>query len=101
MKNKGDTLDFELAYTVDGEPITEDQFDEIEFCIGAKRYTLTGGDITWDDSIARYTLSVSQADSFSLETVADYQVRFKAGSTVISTSKKKFVLGGTISETVI
>lgn len=101
-KNKGDTLDFELAYTVDGEPIVEGQFAEIEFSIGPKRYTLTDGDITWDNEIEKYILSIGQADSFALGGIADYQIRFKtAAGKVISSSINKFVLGGTISKTVI
>lgn len=97
--NRGDTLDILLAYTVDGEPIHEGDFDEIEFSIGAKRYTLTDGDITWDEEQG-YIISIGQEDTLDMGR-AEYQVRFKKGSKVISSSVNTLTLGKSISKTVI
>lgn len=97
--NRGDTLDIVLAYTVDGEPIQEGDFDEIEFSIGSKRYTLTDGDITWDEGEG-YIISIGQEDTIDMGR-AEYQVRFKKGSKVISSSVNTLILGKSISKTVI
>lgn len=97
--NRGDTLDIVLAYTVDGEPIQEGDFDEIEFSIGSKRYTLTDGDITWDEGEG-YIISIGQEDTLDMGR-AEYQVRFKKGSKVISSSVNTLILGKSISKTVI
>lgn len=56
--NKGDTITIFLNYTVDGVPIAENDFDEIEFSIGSKRYTLTGEDIVWDESAGAYKIAL-------------------------------------------
>lgn len=97
--NRGDTLDIVLAYTVDGEPIQQGDFDEIEFSIGSKRYTLTDGDITWDEEHG-YIISIGQEDTLDMGR-AEYQVRFKKGSKVISSSVNTLILGKSISKTVI
>ena len=97
--NRGDTLDIVLAYTVDGEPIQEGDFDEIEFSIGSRRYTLTDGDITWDEGEG-YIISIGQEDTLDMGR-AEYQVRFKKGSKVISSSVNTLILGKSISKTVI
>lgn len=99
--NKGDTIEIVLAYTVDGEPLAQGDFDEIEFSIGTKRYTLTHEDITWDGDLGAYTLFIGQADSFAIGGQASYQVRFKKGSKVVSSNIQHLVLGGTISKKVI
>ena len=65
-KNRGDTIDITLAYTVNGQPIEENQFDEIEVYIGENRYLLTDGDIVWNNEQGMYTLFVDQEDSFKL-----------------------------------
>ena len=104
--NEGDTLKIILNYTVDGQPIEENQFDEIEFSIGNKRYTLASG-VTWDSGISKYTIFISQADSFALGTYMGrngfvyYQLRLRSGVDVVSTKKKKLFLGDTISDKII
>ncbi len=100
--NRGDTLTIVLDYTVDGAPIEQGQFDEIEFSIGSKRYTLTGEDITWDESLGKYTLFIGQNDSFAIgNNSASYQVRFRKGTEVVSTDINRLAIGGTISTTII
>ncbi len=108
-KNRGDTIDVSLAYTIDGEPITEGQFDEIEVYIGENRYTLTGEtvnnevthQIVWDSEQGMYTIFVSQEDSFKLTTKTEYQVRFKLGTKVFSSNIKYMPIGKTLSNEVI
>lgn len=116
-KNRGDTIDVSLAYTIDGEPITEGQFDEIEVYIGENRYTLEGETISttvgntttteiihqivWDSELGMYTIFVSQEDSFKLTTKTEYQVRFKLGTKVFSSNIKYMPIGKTLSNEVI
>ena len=100
-KNRGDTIDISLAYTIDGEPITEGQCAEIEVTVGENRHTLTGGDVIWDSESEMYTVTVSQEDSFKLTPIIEYQVRFKIGTQVVSTKTKYMPIGKTLSEEVI
>lgn len=99
--NKGDTITIYLNYTVDGVPIAENDFDEIEFSIGSKRYTLTGEDIVWDESAGAYKVALSQADTFALGYDSRYQVRLKKDNTVISSGISVLSLGPTISKETI
>lgn len=62
-KNAGDTLTLYLDYTVDGEQITEGQFDEIEVSIGSKRYLLTDNEIIswvlwWIDCMCNFNCRI-------------------------------------------
>lgn len=100
-KNRGDTIDVSLAYTIDGEPITEGQFDEIEVYIGENRYTLTDGTVIWDSEQEMYTVFVDQAESFKLTTKTEYQVRFRMGTKVISSNIKYMPIGKVLSNEVI
>lgn len=100
-KNRGDTINISLAYTVNGEPITEGQFDEIEVYIGENRYTLTDGTVVWDSGQKMYTVFVDQEDSFKLTTKTEYQVRFRIGIDVISSNIKYMPIGKVLSNEVI
>ena len=99
--NHGDTIKIVLAYEVDGEPITENQFDEIEFCIGSKRFTLSGGGVTWDSTESAYTVWLTQTDTFTMPMSVPYQTRFKSGDDVISSGEATLDLGNTISRIVL
>lgn len=99
--NRGDTIDITLAYTIDGEPITEGQFDEIEVYIGENRYTLTEGTIQWNSEQEMYTIFVRQEASLKLTTRTEYQVRFRMGTKVISSNIKYIPIGKTLSNEVI
>lgn len=102
MANAGDTLNIQLTYTINGEPITEGQFAEIEFCIGTQRYTLTDEDIVWDSDTGYYTIFIGQADSFDLSGNARFQVRFKdTDGEVVSSDEDTIRIGKSISRTVI
>lgn len=100
-QNRGDTLDITLNYTINGQPIEQGQFSEIEVYIGENRYTLTGNDIEWDSEQNAYVLFVDQEDSFKLTNKTEYQVRFKIGTRVISSNVKYMAIGKTLSNTVI
>lgn len=97
MRNRGDTADIVLDYTVDGEPITEGQFDEIEVYLGNSRYLLSEGAVMWDAEIQKYRVFVNQADSLKFKNPIEYQVRFRIGTKVVSTDTRNKPLGKTIS----
>ena len=101
--NRGDTVKIILDYTVDGAPIAENDFDEIEFTIGSKRYTLTGQTpgVVWDGDLGAYTVTLSQADTMALQGRNNYQIRLKKGSSVVSSGISTLTLGKSISRTTI
>lgn len=99
--NKGDALPIVLGYTINGEDITEEQFDEIEFMIGPNRYLLSTGDIVWDSEINHYVVFLDQSESFKLERVAKCQCRFKTEDRVFSSKIKYIGVGDTMSDEVI
>ena len=99
--NKGDTIPVVFGYTIGGEPIAQGDLDEIEFCIANKRYTLTGGDIVWDNDSGYYTLLIPQADTFGFDNANKYQTRLKKGTNVVSSNKRIMALGGSISNEVL
>ena len=98
--NHGDTIKLILAYTVDEEPITEGQFDEIEFTIGDKRFTLDDG-VVWDSNEGAYTVFLTQEDTFAMPYSVPYQVRLKKGAEVASHKFGTLDLGATLSRTVL
>lgn len=96
--NRGDTLYIQLDYTVDDEPLKEGEWDEIEFSFGNKQYSLTNGDIVWDDALEKYCVFIDQEDSFALKNyVTHYQIRLKKDNEVISDNIKPFAIGAVIS----
>lgn len=99
MANHGDTLKVILDYIVDGAPLAESNCDEIEFSIGSKRYTLTGGTVVLDPGTNFYTVALSQEDTFALKDANKYQLRVKKGTSVGSSPALTMVFGGTISTT--
>lgn len=100
--NKGDTIDITLDYTIDGIPIEDYGLDEIEFCLGEKRYTLTGEDFDTDPVTGKLRIFIDQQAAFDLGTGAiPYQVRFRKGDVVTSTNIAKLSLGSIISTKVI
>lgn len=99
--NKGDALPIVLGYTINGEEITQGQFDEIEFMIGENRYLLSTGDIVWDEDVEHYVVFLEQRESFTLDRVAKCQCRFKLGDRVFSSKIKYLGIGDTMSNEVI
>lgn len=101
LANKGDTINIYLNYTLDGNPILEGDLDEIEFTIGSNRYTLTGGDIVWDDNASLYMVKMPQQDTFNLKSTTRYQLRVRQGDDVGSTDVEEADLGDVLSKVVI
>lgn len=101
MKNQGDTGYIELAYTINGEPITEGQFDEIEFYLGKSRYLLSEGDIVWDEDLGSYCVFINQDDTLRLKSPMSYQLRLRHGRDVISTNIERRAIGLSISKEII
>lgn len=99
--NKGDAFPIELAYLVNGVPIEEAELDEIEVTIGGRRFTLTDEDIAINPVTGKYTLFLTQELTFKLGGAAHYQVRFRKGTAVGSTSIDLMKIGATLSTTVI
>ena len=96
--NQGDALYIALDYKVNGESITENQFDEIEFCIGENRYLLSEGQIVWNEDAQKYYIFVNQLETFKLQrNPIEYQLRLRKGEEVISTPVEKLTVGKTIS----
>lgn len=99
--NNGDTFLFILDYTVDGEPIQEDYFDEIEFSIGNKQYLLSKEEIAWDSNISKYTVFIPQADTLNFSMITKYQLRVRKGTEVASSKEMYLLIGNSISKDVI
>lgn len=101
IANKGDTINIYLNYTLDGSPILEGDLDEIEFTMGSHRYTLTEGDIVWDDNAQLYMVKMPQEDTFDLKSTTRYQLRVRKDNDVGSTDVEESELGDVLSKVVI
>ena len=99
--NSGDTVKIILNYTVDGVPISEGAFDEIEFSIGRKRYTLSDEKIAWDEAAGAYSITLTQEDTFALAGDQRYQIRLKKDGEVVSSGISVVNIGRSISKRVI
>lgn len=100
MMNKGDGFILKLEYTINGQSIKENQFEEIEFSLGSLRFYLSKGDIYWDNGA--YKIKLSQEQTFKLKSIEPYQIRFKRiGSEPFSSTIKQFKIGEVISQKVI
>lgn len=100
--NRGDTLYIQLDYTVNDEPLIQNDWDEIEFSFGDKQYSLSNGDIVWDNELEKYCVFIDQEDTFALKNfVTHYQIRLKKDGEVISDNVKPFAVGKVISRKVI
>jgi len=99
--NRGDALPVVLAYTINGEDITEGQFDDIEFMFGPNRFLLSDGSIVWDSEIGHYVAFIEQDGSFKLDRVVKCQCRFKSGNRVFSSKIKYLGVGDALSNEVI
>lgn len=95
--NKGDTIVVNLTYTLDGNPIQQGDLDEIEFTFGSKSYTITNNGVVWNAEEGCYQVVISQADSLVLESVVEYQTRFKKDGYVTSVDVQKAKLGKNLS----
>ena len=99
--NSGDTVKIILRYAVNGVPISEGAFGEIEFCIGRKRYALSDEEIAWDEAAGAYSIALTQEDAFALAGDNRYQIRLKKGVDVVSSGISVLNIGRSISKRVI
>ena len=94
--NKGDALLIELDYTVNGEALQEGEWDDIEFSLNNKSYSLSNGDIYWDGEA--YVCYLSEADTFDLRFTNIYQLRLAKDGYVISSPITTWRVGGVLSK---
>lgn len=94
--NKGDALLIELDYTVNGEALQEGEWDDIEFSLNSKSYSLSNGDIYWDGEA--YVCYLSEADTFDLRFTNIYQLRLAKDGYVISSPITTWRVGGVLSK---
>lgn len=105
--NKGDTLTISLGYTINGQPIASDQFEEIEFQINSEggscshKYLLSKGDIYWDQETEKYKVDIKETESFRFTDTIKYQTRFFDGVNVISSAIGTMNIGDALSRTEI
>lgn len=99
--NSGDTITIYLNYTIDGAPIAENDFDEIEFTIGRKRFTLSDGGIVWDEDAAAFAIGLSQADTIDMVDKNYYQIRLKKDDVVVSSDINVISIGNSLSKRIL
>ena len=107
--NKGDTLDIILDYQVNGEDITERQFDEIELQLEKEKdcwqvkLLLSKGDIVWDAELNKYVARLNQEDTFKFINLKSikYQLRLLDGHNVFSSEISSFAIGDVLSRKVL
>lgn len=117
--NKGDTACLLLNYEVNGSPLTEGAYQEIEFQINPQKHfnsvkkLLSKGEIVWatveyeDDeqttqTFTGYVTYLSQDDTFKIgEGDAKVQLRIKMNNEVGSSDLTEITLGNVLSKEVI
>lgn len=101
MISKGDAFPVVLDYTLDGVPIEDADLDEIEFSVGSRSLTLTGGDIELDPTEGKYVVFISQAVTLKLGKIMRYKARFKKGTAVASTKIETMKIGASLSSKIL
>ena len=116
--NRGDTVSLMLDYQINGEPLVNGAYEEIELQINkdsssrALRKTLSGGSIKWEtltysdngveEVFEGYVVHLSQAESLALANgQSQVQLRVKLNGQVGSSSQRNFVLGDTLSTQIL
>lgn len=104
IANRGDTLSLTLDYTLDGVPLKQGAYDDIELQIGKEgtrnsiKLLLSKGDIKFDTKTNKYVAFLDQKATFKLQEESLYQLRIKVGAdTVASTEVERFNLGTVLS----
>lgn len=97
--NHGDTLYIQLDYTLDGLPLHEYIWDDIEFMFGTYRYTLLQGTIVYDNEVGNYCVSISQQQTFASPDIVEYQIRLYKDNEVVSSKVGRMPLGKVLSTT--
>ena len=116
--NRGDTVSLMLDYQVNGEPLIENAYDEMELQINNEsssksiKKKLSDGGIEWKtityssngntESFTGYVVELSQDETFKLSAgQSTVQLRVKIGERVGSSDNATFTLGSVLSSTVI
>lgn len=97
----GETLTLQLNYTVNGVDLAPGIVDEIELYFGGVRYTLSGGEIVWDQIGGVYQADLDQEATFALPNIAEYQLRVKKDDMVGNSEIGYVKVKKTISEEVL
>lgn len=105
--NRGDTITISLGYTINDQPISLNQFEEIEFQINtegnsfSRKYLLSKGGIYWDQEEEKYKVDIQESESFKFTNTIEYQARFFDGTNVVSSSIGTMNIGDVLSRTEI
>lgn len=110
LKN-GDAVFLLLDYTVQisaettlslADFVAAANVTEIELTVGECIYTLSDGDIRYDESFNVYYVAITQEQSFEFKTFTPYQLRLKRGNFLVCSSEiTRATIGRSISPEVI
>lgn len=116
--NRGDTVALMLNYQLNGSPLVEGAYDEIELQINNQsssksiKKLLSKGEIAWKtinynvngstESFTGYVANLNQEETFLLSAgQAMVQLRVKIGDQVGSSANSTFTLGAVLSSEVL
>ena len=116
--NRGDTISLMLDYQVNGSPLEQGAYDEMELQINnqnsskAIKKLLSDGTIVWktvnysDDGVAKsftgYVADLDQEETFKLSAGQSMvQLRIKIGNQVGSSNSSVFTLGAVLSSKIL
>ena len=116
--NRGDTVSLMLDYYVNGSPLTQGSYDEIELQINNQnspksiKKLLSDGSIAWKtityisngatESFTGYVAELSQEETFKLSAGQSMvQLRVKVGNKVGSSDSSMIMLGAVLSDKVL
>lgn len=73
-------LPIELFYKSDGSPVTAEQVQDVEVCVGRVRKTMSDG-VSFDTDTGKFYVYLSQDETFTLRNEVAVQARilFKSG----------------------
>lgn len=73
-------LPIELSYESDGSPITAEQVQDVEVCVGRVRKTMSDG-VSFDSNTGRFYVYLTQNETFTMRNEVAVQARifFKSG----------------------
>jgi len=112
--NRGDTVALMLNYQINGTPLTEDGYQEIELQINNEtasksiKKLLSQGDIVWETltysggTFTGYVVHLDQNETFLLRSgESQVQLRVKKDGEVGSSDMSEFDLGDVLSQKVL
>jgi len=99
--NKGDTVHLQLDYRINGDPLQNNAYDEIEFMLSGMRFSLSEGRIYWHDLEELYCIDLTQEETMRLLAESPYQIRIKIDGEVISSDISKLEVGKSLSRDIL